>query len=583
MSDRPHASASNPAEEARLKRAITEAMSDFYRAPPFQPSADMLGDAWYPGKYAIEAIEAAVNEIKRTVGTISTHVGQLPGKITHAAETLEHMLQPSPFLTGLLGKAEGIEAELQKKFGERLRPKLEAGLGQLEQMITLIHLVQTEFDYIEKRFGYAANSLASLNKILDKGSAAPSLLVSLEGLVVARSGKDAMTALLGLAEYALVHANPAVGLALAVVHGGGGGVWSKLFPYSLAPGDLDAWINEEKHEDGTKVEGEEREFRKELVAALDHYCRGKFGNQDFKGMLRAVDQREAIQTLVDLTSVLFSTLFGYVLRHPKLPSPTLPKLEWAHPFHGKVRHDDMAAEFAITFSRHFSYQIKSVTGLVARGFWEVSSHNEALVETVSAIASNLFSSLIESFLHNLLWSVEIHETYGESSQAAVWRWNTREKADGAGALAYQVYVRPGLLSDVEAAALKKLFDRKEADVLKKLLADYGAYADALRPYRAVDMTDAAKDEVAIAAVAGDKSGSVKVTATSTYPTTFPSIPVLRAYCNGKPLVMKKSGPANGGSQGYECTFVPSDLFSVTKGDTIYVRSNYGGATSQAYS
>jgi hypothetical protein len=511
-----------------------------------------------------------------TLGSVEHMVVSIPSKITGAAETLQHMVQPSPLLTELVVGAGNIETKLEQEFEKKLSPKLQAGLAQLVQLITLLQLIHKEYDYVERRFKYALNSFASLNQILKKGSSTPRLLENIQHLLMPRDGKDAGMALLGLAEYALVHANPVMGMAMSIVHGGGGGMWSDLFPYGLAPGDLDAWINEDK------VDPEEREFRKEMVAALDHYFRGKYGSKDHKGLLRAADQREAIQTLIDLTSVLFSTLFGYALRHPKLPSMSLPKLDWAHPFPGVVRHDDSAAEFAITFSRHLGYQVKAVTGLYLRGFWEVNTHNDALVESVSAIASNLFNTLIEAFLHNLLWSIEIHETYEETSKNSVWNWDTKEAVDGGGTLSYQVFVRPGFLSEVEAKILKSILARKEADVLKKLLRDYGAYADALRPYREVELPVAAKDKVVIDKVAAVKPETVKVSARSTHPANFLSVPVLRAYCNGTALVMKATGTAGSKPQLYECTFA-SNGTNLKEGDTIHVRSNYGGAASQVYS
>ena len=76
----------------------------------------------------------------------------LPGKISGAAETLKHMVQPSPFLTQLVVDAGGIETELEQLFKSKLSPKLKAGLAQLEQLIALVQLIHKEFDYVERRF-----------------------------------------------------------------------------------------------------------------------------------------------------------------------------------------------------------------------------------------------------------------------------------------------------------------------------------------------------------------------------------------------------------------------------------------------
>jgi len=323
---------------------------------------------------------------------------------------------------------------------------------------------------------------------------------------------------------------------------------------------------------------EEREFRLEVIAAIDHYCHGKFGGGNGKTLLRAADDRLAIELIADISSVLFSTFFGYILRRPALPSPVLPKPEWAHPFNHIRRADDHAHKMSITFSRQVTYPLKASLGLVLRGFWELNTLNNSLVEGITSLASNLVSSLLESFLYDFLWSVEIHETYTPYQEIKdpdlVWGWSTLEpifndSKENVQYLNFGVWVRKSIVSSAEAKLLKRLINENEVvkELLQDLLKDYGAYVQSIRDY---------SDNPVLPEVLTD---SLEVTLTNktltakcTFPNNFPSIPVLRAYVDGKSLIMKNTGSNSGKSQ-YTCNIEKKSADSV-----IYVRSNYGGTT-----
>jgi hypothetical protein len=269
---------------------------------------------------------------------------------------------------------EDLEKAVKK--GEKdIEKELQKGIKQVTRYITAIGQIAHELDYYLVRFEYAVNSLKDLALIVGNNAPPEKFFNALRDLISAKKPGESFKAMLNLMELLLISSNPLFKLAEVVLNIVKGKGLSHAFPYAVAPGDLDLWINptKDKLKDrdihiGTEIEEQERAFRLEMVAAIDHYCRGKFGGKELQSVLRAADDRLAIELIADLSSVLLSTVFGYVLRHPRLPSPTLPKHEWAHPFNHIRRADDGAAKMSITISRQITYPLKSGVGLVSPWF-----------------------------------------------------------------------------------------------------------------------------------------------------------------------------------------------------------------------
>jgi hypothetical protein len=222
-----------------------------------------------------------------------------------------------------------------------------------------------------------------------------------------------------------------------------------------------------------------------------------------------------------------------------------------------------------------------------RGFWDISTLNNSLVEGVTSLISNTVSSVLESFLHDFLWSVEIHETYTkpdpDKDSKCVWGWKTQEAihagSNGDQYLYYGVWVRPSIMSEVEAGILKKLVTENEftRELLQNLLQDYGAYMQSIRDYTDEDWeeTGVVTDTLKITS----SKSSAALTAQSRYSKSFPSAPVLRAYYEGKCMVMKLNKENKEGEQStaeYECV-IPAEK---TDHGAIYIRSNYGGKSKK---
>jgi len=340
----------------------------------------------------------------------------------------------------------------------------------------------------------------------------------------------------------------------------------------IQPGMLNGWLNAEPDYAvfDPRRSMEEIEFRRERVAAFDQYLRSE--SADFGKLLRSSDQRGAVEALLDVTGVVCSTLFGFVLRAPGLPSPSLPKMDFANPFAKSVRADDMGDDVAATLSRQIVQPMKSVLGVVLNGVWAFSPNNRALVETISGFLGHVVRSLLEFLMHDLFWSFEIHECYGadKARDGALLMppWKAGETAQDGGVLEYRVFRRAGVLGEVESDVLGNLLTG--SPTLMNLLKDYAAYREALRDYRGLLAYGVVSDEVKATT---DFSGTtLTVKAESKWKNlTIPSIPVLRAYYNGLPIVLVAKG-GDTKSQTYEGRFdnAPGD-------GQVWIRSNYGGS------
>lgn len=523
-----------------------------------------LGDSWWDLLYDIYNV---VEGLPQRLINLATDISNVPSSVV---KDLQSYLVPNAFLQTL----EGDLKQAVTANWSSIEANLRTGFRELTQHISLIGQFAQAFKYYGTRFNYVKNSFEDLAKILGKNPPEAALMQALERLITCKDAAGAEQALVDLMKLVVVDSNPIFRLAEAVLHSGFSGVWSNIFPCPVAPGDLNLWINPKP-----SVEAAEREFRKELVAAVDHYCRGKFGSGEAKGVLRAADDRLALQLLADFISVILSTTFGFILRRPTLPSPTLPKLAWAFPFQQAVRADDVANEVSIALSRQLGYQAKAGAGLLLRGFWDVSTMNNSLVEGLASLAGNTFSGLLEAFLHDLFWSVEIHEAYPDDTKSDnfVWAWDTEETINGApsNTLQYRVFVRSSVVAQAEAEILTKLITNPASETLRKLLTDYGAYMDAIRDYRPDDArAEVTTDAVTITSVSLDGSGKAVIEADSGYPADFPSPPVLRAYCAGECIVMQKIATAPGASR-YRVNFD-----RLQSGSMLYIRSNYGDMSTQ---
>jgi hypothetical protein len=515
---------------------------------------------WYPG-------EATVDEIWNTVQSLPGRITDLPSQIETG---LGEAFRPDTYLGPLISDVERIVGSEWST----IESDLQKGLAEITQYAALMGQVNAALKHYERRFGYAMSSLKDLASLTGRDFPALDLLGAIKGFITSPNAGDAETALIALMKMSIVDSNPMFQMAGLVMTPGLGGVWSNIFPCALAPGQLNQWINPDPPASGPPVSAEERDYRKELVAAIDHYCRGRFGGPNGGGALRGADDRLALEVLADLASVVLTTTFAYVVRHPNLPSPVIPTAEWAQRFL-KLRADDRGNQFSLTFSRHLGYQVKAVAGLVFRGFWAINTLNAALVEAIASVLGNLFGGLFEAALRDLLWSVEIHEVYPDQKlNAAAWTWDTQETINGDATqhLKYGVFIRANVLEEAERPLLQKLIT--SFSTLQALLKDYGAYMDSLRDYQPDEVVSVTTDTVSVTDVSR-ASTTATVKATSSFPAEFPSIPVLRAYCDGQYVVMQKvSSQAKAKGASYV-----AKLTDLTPGSTLSVRSNYGGVAT----
>ena len=323
--------------------------------------------------------------------------------------------------------------------------------------------------------------------------------------------------------------------------------------YGLSPGRLYAFVNDPALEPGKNGGSGEREFRIELVSALDRYFRGEYDLPAITASpatlqsIQRVDGKTALQTLTDVFRILVQVSFGFVFRIPQMPSVIAPRMSLLHDRHGHQPQLVAARHASATLSRALASPIKAITGLLLRGFWEVSSHNEALVELVSSSVSQTLGSFVESVTHTLFALIEIREVYNDPSQCdrCLVSWPTQAKWDTKqNKTTFQaVVIRRGLLGDEEKedalfkgldTIFKKVKEKNRGSILESLLKDYGTYIEISRDYHEPDMTD---NSIKVSATMKQQLISVQ----AEYDDKDKNLPiVLRVYAAGNYTIMDET-------------------------------------------
>lgn len=589
----------DPSDRQAFDAWVDEALQSL--GPPRNP--ERLG-AWYdPIVAAMESafgtllnpISKEIQTLTDSVGTVTTNVenvledtGSLVGKLVNGLETWVEDVGNAAANTAKRLAQEGAitVSNGAQEITAAIKTELLQEGGQFTHLLNHLTLVRSMenagLEYAD-RFKISANSILTLVE-----AAAPQakligdLLGKIEKVLFGTRAngnctEDVESVAEDLAELSFYlfeqSAGALVPLLMLMPAPERPGVLKKLFPTWVPPGTLSRWLNGTgdfscAFDKDPQKRAEELAFRRRLVAALDQYFRT--GSSTFGTLLRGGDQRSGVDALLDLVSVLSSTVFGFVLRSPLVPSSGPQKAPFASYSPVVVRPDDVAGEMAATLSRHIVQPVRSMLSVVLNGLWAFSPNNQALVDAASGSVSHMLQSILEGVIGGVLWSFELHETYVDGSLAdkddLLSSWRSGETYGTGLRLQYCLYRRPGFFANVTSDALKALL---EIDTVQQLLQDYAAYREALVEYRGVGFTwnpdkitfDATFDATGVAITATSSWGNMRI----------PSVPVLRAYCNGIPAVLTPAqGPSTAGKRAYG-----GRIDNVTIGP-VWVRSNYGG-------
>jgi len=362
--------------------------------------------------------------------------------------------------------------------------------------------------------------------------------------------------------------------------------------FGLSPGRLYEFINSDE------VKQEEREFRLELVSALDRYIHGEYethspaqkqndssaSSNPEDRETHSIDSKPATQILTDLLNIVLQTSVSYIFRLPHMPSTMAPTNFLLQQNTLDHVQNKAAHQASSMISRSVGAPVKALSGVLFRGFWEVSTHNDAIVEVVSASFSHMVSSLVKSVSHTLFSLIEIRELYTDLSGTnnCMTCWPTKvpyTDSNNADQYTYQaVVLRKGVLKDKKTEdliikALSEIFkqtksltireDDKETktiqvdSILLSLLKDYGTYLEMSRYYHAPDIKDYSID-VNLKTISDSKTEII-----AEYDDPDPKLrTVLRAYVQGKCIILNK-----GDEQDYYSAITE---FILNKTDLVHV-------------
>lgn len=371
--------------------------------------------------------------------------------------------------------------------------------------------------------------------------------------------------------------------------------------FALSPGRLYEFINDDELEEG------EREFRKELVSALDRYIHGEFeiasantSNSSTKDVetrtTHAADSKLTVQILSDILGITLQTSIQFIFRLPHMPSIMAPKNSLFQP-EEKAHPQNRAAKHAsATISRSISAPIKATTGMLFRGFWEVSTHNDSIVEVLSSTLAHFVGSFVESVSHTLFSLIEIREIYDieSSGDRILYSWPTRTTydIDKTQYIHQAVILRKGVINGeaIEAdvhKALKNIFDLCKPDKDKKatkekaknpkansiilsLIQDYSTYIEISREHQEPDMSDKSIE------VQGSNVNNASLI-TAVYEDPDPALPiVLRAFSRGKSYIMNKGIDARSDEGEGKYKYSLNLDFKLSESDIIHV---FAGSTA----
>lgn len=220
--------------------------------------------------------------------------------------------------------------------------------------------------------------------------------------------------------------------------------------------------------------------------------------------------------------------------------------------------------------------MKSLLTVSLEGIWDFTPNNEELVEVVGGTVSHFFRTLLEGFFSGLFGSFELHETYqkgdlwAKDKQLKV--WEPGEEYGNKKKLRFSMYLRPGLFAKAELDAFQTIL--KDPTVFG-LWQDYAAYRQALRNYRGVGFTRE-PDEVKLISIKFS-ANSVAISVSSDWnKKDFPSVPVLRASCNGESIILT---PTQDGPYDHKTNMGYKGILPVNSKGQVWVYSNYGGIVS----
>jgi archaellum component FlaC len=335
--------------------------------------------------------------------------------------------------------------------------------------------------------------------------------------------------------------------------------WLNL-PCGLETGQLNAWLNDPKT---YQVDLElEREFRVRLVAALDAYVRAKLDDPKLATILTEVDATDTPYVVAGLVCVILDTILNFVLE-PDCFVAFEADLDGI---------EDLGFSLGVTLSRQIRLSIRSVVGLLLRGFSFWSVRNEVLIELAGATLGSLFGAMLEGVVRNLTSTLRIVTAYPNAAVGAavvVDRWDSIETVAGTSDhLQFLLLLRKPL--NGQPAPTINLQDLKN---VRGLFQDLGAYIDlSYRRYLFENRFPAIADVDTVTIERAEVSGGkLLVTASTTAGTELPQ-PVLRVYCCCKIVVMR---PGSDPSQSYFLELTVPDFPRVKE---VTVLSNRGGVT-----
>ncbi len=356
--------------------------------------------------------------------------------------------------------------------------------------------------------------------------------------------------------------------------------WAEM-PGGLVPGKLHEWVNDRssyrKFDDNNqnpspmdpKLIPLARQFRCQVVMVLDGYLRSQVSQTNIANPLTNSDGRMSFQSLTDLICGLVDKTVGFVFEPEDFPA----------------REDDLdgfediGLGFAVSFARQIRVAIRGTIGLLFRGVWEYSLHSDALIELFASVVGVTLSSIFESVLRNLTWSLRLVSRYkgdphGGQAGFAIPTLDRSSPVTGSGTVAQEVeyvaFIRSkGLIATPFALG----------GFLQGLMRDLAAYTDAC--YLQF------RTERKFPGLSTDNVGGLTPTISGKKFTLFANVnasgdefgdlprPVLRAYF-GNQMVVMAPGPSP--TDNYEMEFEfkrpPRRNFEVT------VLSSRGGLATQ---
>ena len=526
------------------------------------------------------AAETARKELRALISHVETRVGTLENAIANKVYEAVH---------AQVVKGETIVKDIFGTLTEPLKKELHAAVEVFE---IAFKLKKKKILDTEQRILWVADALAFVlhNKEVS------TLITDIGKILEADDNRQRIAAFEEFVETIVVKSSPMLSFVSLVVSWISDPKNFELphFGMGLTPGRLYEFLN---GTDEKPVLDEEREFRIELVSALDRYFHGEYevpqlaamaglGGNNRNGtndtalheaprQTHSVDSKLAIQTLTDVIRIVLQTSFGFIFRAPHLPSLMAPKMSLLRPsvqLHQQP-HLVAAKHASATMSRAISAPIKALSGLLFRGVWEVNAHNEALVELVASTISEIIGSITGTLTYSLFSLLEIREVYDDPKpiKRCLLGWKTGAEWAPGNPTFQAVVVAKGMLGnekleddfyDVINDLLEDAENNSRVSMIENLLKDYGAYLELSRDCHEPDLTDnSIKVDL--------KPSADSILVTATFTDTDKDLPVvLRVYADGQHKIMGKDHTA--------------ELEKLTKGALVHVLAGKRAHGQQKY-